>query len=115
MKNLLRTIFNHLNRRVHYRGYKLIIQIFLYITLTIFCLIDHFQTVALIEIGFEELNPIVLWIIDENQDYDRLLIYKIISLSILGLLLILNFYLKVKKNDKNIFKRSRLWIRLNEV
>lgn len=86
----------------------MIIQIFLYITLTIFCLIDHFQTVALIEVGFEELNPIVLWVIGEDQNWNRLLIYKIVSLSILGLLLIFNFYLKAKKNDKNIFKRSRL-------
>lgn len=68
----------------------MIIQILLYISLTIFCLIDHFQTVALIEVGFEELNPIVLWIIGENQDWNRLLIYKIVSLSLLGVLLIIN-------------------------
>lgn len=76
----------------------MIIQIFLYLALTVFCLIDHFQTVALIEVGFEELNPIVLWIIGEDQNWDRLLIYKVGSLSLLGLLLILNFHLKAEKN-----------------
>ena len=79
----------------------MIIQILLYLALAVFCLIDHFQTVALIEVGFEELNPIVLWIIGGNQDWDRLLIYKITSLGLLGLLLIVNFYLQARRKKWN--------------
>ena len=75
----------------------MIIQILLYLALTVFCLVDHFQTVALIEVEFEELNPIVLWIIGENQDWNRLLIYKLLSLELLGLLLLINFYLQAKE------------------
>lgn len=76
----------------------MVIQILLYIALTVFCLIDHFQTVALIEVGFEELNPIVLWIIGEDQNWNCLLIYKTVSLGLLGLLLIINH--RWKKNNK---------------
>lgn len=36
------------------------IKLLLYITLSIFCIIDYFQTVALIKVGFTKLNLLVL-------------------------------------------------------
>lgn len=63
----------------------MIINYFLYIALAAFCLVDHFQTKALIDVGYEEANPIVIWLIHGN--WDNLLIFKIGMLFMLGILL----------------------------
>lgn len=69
----------------------------LYICLVPYVLVDHFQTVALIELGYEELNPFVLWVIGTNQTWDYILIVKVALLTILGLSL---FYLQIKNNKQ---------------
>ena len=66
--------------------YKAIIWL-MYITLCIYCILDYFQTVALISAGYVEANPIVVWIVNQSGDWEYLLYIKIFWLSILGILL----------------------------
>ena len=63
--------------------YKAIIWL-MYVTL---CILDYFQTVALIDAGYTEANPIVVWIVDQSGDWEYLLYIKIFWLSVLGILL----------------------------
>jgi len=67
----------------------MIIQWFLYGCLFIFCLFDYYQTVALIRCGYTEANPIVIWII-QNENWKLLLGYKLFMLILLGVLLLVN-------------------------
>lgn len=69
----------------------------LYICLVPYVLVDHFQTVALIELGYEELNPFVLWVIGTDQTWDYILIVKVALLTTLGLSLL---YLQIKNNKQ---------------
>ena len=66
----------------------MVINWMLYICLVPFVVVDHYQTKALVEFGLEEANPVVLWLIGESQNWDALLYYKVVALSILGLLLL---------------------------
>lgn len=63
----------------------------LYAVLSVFCILDYFQTIALINVGYTELNPIVLRIIGEDNDWNKLLLFKVVMLALLGILLIADF------------------------
>ncbi|NIU82887.1 MAG: hypothetical protein GWN64_05250 [Candidatus Thorarchaeota archaeon] len=66
----------------------MIINWALYILAVPFIIVDHYQTKALVEYGLKEANPVVLWLIGESHNWDALLYYKVVALSILGLLLL---------------------------
>jgi len=59
----------------------------MYIALCVYCILDYFQTVALISAGYTEANPIVVWIVNQSGDWEYLLYIKIFWLSVLGVLL----------------------------
>jgi len=72
----------------------MLIQMCLLFALAVFSLMDHFQTIALIELGYEEVNPIVLAIVGQDKNWDNLLIVKVSLLILCGALLIINYYKK---------------------
>jgi len=72
----------------------MLIQMLLLITVGIFSIVDHLQTVALINCGYTEANPIVLWIIGNEMNWNDLLIVKVSLIVLCGTLLIINYYKK---------------------
>ena len=58
-----------------------------FVALAAFVMVDHFQTVALIQAGYEEANPIVLWIIGEKMNWLNLFGFKTTMLMIVAALL----------------------------
>jgi len=65
---------------------KVIIWI-LYITLSIYCLLDYFLSAALFKLGYDELNPFMLWMMGPNKNVLNILYFKIAMLSIAGFLI----------------------------
>jgi len=59
----------------------------MYITLCIYCILDYFQTVVLVNAGYTEANPVVVWIVSTTGSWEYLLYIKIFWLSVLGVLL----------------------------
>ena len=83
----------------------MIIQFCLFIALSVYFILDHYHTVALITYGLEEINPFVLWIVGEPAQWENLLAVKVGLLVFLGGLLILNYYDKKRReHEKNIDK-----------
>jgi len=77
----------------------------LYLALSAFCILDHFHTVALIESGAEELNPVVLWIIGNNKNWINLFYYKLTLVLFIGFMLFI--YLK------KVYPKSRRYYEKN--
>jgi hypothetical protein len=38
--------------------------------------------------GYEEWNPVVLWLVGTEQNWDALLYYKVVAIAIMGVLLL---------------------------
>lgn len=62
------------------------IDLCLWLALFVYSILDYFQTIELIKFGYEEANPIVLWIVKDN--WSNLLYVKVIMMISLGILLI---------------------------
>jgi len=67
----------------------------LFIVLSIYSILDYYLSTSLFKLGFDELNPIMLWIIGAENKFINILYFKILTLSIVGFLLI--FY-TIKKS-----------------
>lgn len=78
-----------------------IITWFLYLGLAVYSILDYFHTVTLIKLGFQEANPIVLWLIGPDEQWLRLLIAKVLLLTLVGILLIIK-QIRDCKNSKGV-------------
>jgi len=61
----------------------------MYAALSTYCILDYFQTIALIGVGYIEANPIVVLITGESESWERLLYIKVLLLFALGILLLI--------------------------
>ena len=68
----------------------MIIQLMLLFALGVYTVVDHLQTVALVNVGYGEANPVVLFLIGDNMQWDNLLVVKIGLVVFCGLLIIAN-------------------------
>ena len=48
----------------------------MYLTLSVFCVLDYFSTKALLEFGYTEANPILLLLINSGTDFEHTLYIK---------------------------------------
>jgi hypothetical protein len=68
----------------------------MYIALSIYCMLDYFLTVALIQTGGIEINPVIIWLIGKDKNWINVFYTKGSLLILLGVLLFI--YLR-KKGD----------------
>jgi hypothetical protein len=68
----------------------------MYIVLSIYCMLDYFLTVALIQTGCIEINPVIIWLIGKDKNWINIFYTKGSLLILLGVLLFI--YLR-KKGD----------------
>ena len=85
------------NYLIERREMAILINQLLFFAMAVFCLMDYFQTVALIELGYTELNPIVMFIVNDGANWNNLLILKIVLLTMCETFLITNYYQKRRK------------------
>ena len=75
----------------------MLINQLLFFALAVFCLVDHFQTVALIDVGYAEWNPVVLFITNNGANWINLFIVKVGLLVLCEMFLLINYYQKRRK------------------
>lgn len=75
----------------------MIIQLLLLFVLGVFSIVDYYQTVALIECGYSEANPVVLALTGGGTHWNNLLIIKVGMVVFVGILLVINHYYKKRR------------------
>lgn len=80
----------------------MLIRWLLFFTMSVYFLLDYFHSVALISVGYEEANPLVLYLIGDNQNWERLLFLKIGLIIVLGIFLLVDQIQKRGKYEKSI-------------
>ncbi len=73
-------------------GEIMLIQWLLYVALSIYCLLDAYQTKLLLDLGAYEMNPMLAWIMEASGTWLSMLFVKIILLITLGFLLLMQNY-----------------------
>jgi len=72
------------------------IKAMMFIALSIYSMLDYYQTLSLIQFGHKEINPVVLWLIGPSENWTILLACKIGFLALLGITLVLQH---IKKKE----------------
>ena len=67
------------------------IKVVMFIPLCIYSILDYYQTVSLLKCGMEEINPIVLWLIGPDENWELLLAAKIAFLVMVAILLFVDY------------------------
>jgi uncharacterized membrane protein len=70
----------------------MLVKILLFGTLSIYSILDYTQTLALIQCGYKEVNPIVLYLIGPNENWIVLLTFKIAFLVWLGTCMVIQHF-----------------------
>jgi len=60
----------------------------LYTALSIYCILDYFLSAALFKLGYDELNPFMLWMMGPNKNVLNILYFKVIMLAVAGFLIV---------------------------
>jgi hypothetical protein len=68
-----------------------LILFLMYISLCIYCLLDAYQTKLLLSLGAIEINPIMAWIMGDENNCLPILCWKVFFLLALGALLIVRY------------------------
>lgn len=79
---------------------KLVIWV-MYAVLSIYCLLDYFLTIQLAQVGGIEINPVIIWIIGENENWMNVFYAKSLVLILIGILLF-------------ICMRNKMWITIKK-
>jgi hypothetical protein len=81
------------------------IKSMMFIALSVYSMLDYYQTLSLIQFGHEEINPVVLWLIGPNENWTILLVCKISFLALLGTTIVLQHIKKKRRYHYDVVKR----------
>uniref|UniRef100_A0A6M3LS60 DUF5658 domain-containing protein n=1 Tax=viral metagenome TaxID=1070528 RepID=A0A6M3LS60_9ZZZZ len=70
----------------------------LYVTLFFYCIIDGYQTKLLLDLGADEFNPWLRWLMDITGTWLSMLLFKVFLLIGLGVLLFTKYNQRIHED-----------------